>query len=91
MVKKNSQFCILDKSDTRFRELHLTLDSVSSELHRVGVGVVKKSASVISIVAEDSFWEKGSLGTSSPAILQQTVFFILVYNLLCEGSKNNMT
>ena len=85
MVKKNSQFCILDKSDTRFRELHLTLDSVSSELHRVGVGVVKKSASVISIEAEDSFWEKGSLGTSSPAILQQTVFFYIGLQFVLRG------
>lgn len=73
MVKNKSPFCVLDKKDTRFRALHLTLDSVSNNLHRNGVGVVKKSAEFISIEIENLFWEKGSLGTSTPIILQRTV------------------
>ena len=40
-------FSILDKSNPAFRELLLTLDTVTSDLHQEGVGVAKKSASVI--------------------------------------------
>ena len=64
-AKNKADFSIMDRSDRRFRELHLTLDSVSSELHRNGVGVNKKNAKVISKDLEDLCWEKGSLGTSS--------------------------
>ena len=76
MQAKKAPFLLLDRSDTRFRELHLTLDSVSSDLHRQGVGATRKSAAVISVKDEMCFWEKGILGTSSPAVLQNTFFSI---------------
>ena len=47
MKDRKAPFSILDKSNPSFRELMLTLDSVTSELHRDGVGVSKKSAAVI--------------------------------------------
>ena len=34
--KNRADFSIIDKNDRRFRELRLTLDSVSSDLHRTG-------------------------------------------------------
>ena len=46
-----------------------TLNSLSSDLHRQGVGVVKQSAKVIEMMHEDMFWQKGVLGYSSPKIL----------------------
>ena len=46
-------FNFLDKADSRFRDLHNTLDTVFSTLHAQGVGADKKSAPAISIEDED--------------------------------------
>ena len=40
-------FSVFDKKDPQFRDLMRTLDTVSSELHREGIGAQHKSASVI--------------------------------------------
>ena len=85
LIKNKAPFAILDKSDLCFRELHLTLDSVSSELHRTGVGVNKKSTQVISTDLKDLCWEKGSLGTSSPMVLQHTIFFYIGLHFVLRG------
>jgi hypothetical protein len=82
---KKPPFLLLDTSDKRFREIHLTLDSVSSELHRQGIGAVRKSAAVISVEDDICFWEKGVMGTSSPAVLQNTVFFYLGLHFVLSG------
>jgi len=58
LASNKASFSVMDKSDRRFRELHLTLDSVTSELHSKGVGVDSKSAEVISKDLEDLCWEK---------------------------------
>ena len=39
-------------------DLQLTLDTVTSDLHREGVGINKKSALVITIEHEELLWEK---------------------------------
>ena len=85
LTKNGAHFSIMDKSDRRFRQLHLTLDSVSSELHRSGVGADKKSAVVISSEVENMCWNVGSLGWSSPRILQQTVFFYTGLQFVLRG------
>lgn len=82
LVSNGVHVKILDKSDNRFRELHLTLDSICSELHRSGLGL-KKSAQVITIEVEDMLWEKGILGFSNPKVLQNTGFFMLDCILCC--------
>ena len=76
-ILQNNQapFSVVDKGDPRFRPLLKTLDSLSSELHRSGVGVAKNSAKVIESDHESLFWEKGLLGSSTPKVLQCTVFF----------------
>ena len=76
LQSNKAPFSILDKGDLRFRDLTKTLDTVSSSLHKEGIGV-KNSASVISMDDENSFWEKGVLGLSTPKLLQVTVFFML--------------
>ena len=68
-------FSIFDKKDLRFRDLMLTMDSVSSELHRQGIGAQCKHASVITHDDENMLWEQGKLGDTSPRMLQHTVFF----------------
>ena len=72
LQKNKAPFSVLDKADHRFRELFKTLDSLSTDLHRQGVGAVKQSAKVID---EGVFWRKGLLGYSSPKVLQCTVFW----------------
>ena len=54
-------FSMLDKKDITFKPLMMTLDSVCSELHKDGIGVVQKSAMVISPEHEDAFWEQDYL------------------------------
>lgn len=46
-------FNFLDKGDSRFRELHNTLDTAFSTLHAEGVGAEKKSAAVITLEDEE--------------------------------------
>ena len=68
-------FSVFDKKDPHFRDLMHTLDSVSSELHRKGIGAQRKSASVITFKDENVLWERGLLGDDSPRVLQHTVFY----------------
>ncbi len=82
MKDGKAPFSILDKSNPQFRELLLTLDSVTSELYRDGVGVSKKSAAAVSFEHEELFWEKKILCYDMPKSLQRAVFFQLACGLL---------
>lgn len=75
MQENKVPFSIFNKNDLRFRDLMLTLDSISSELHRQGVGAQRKHAGVITHDDENMLWEQGRLGNTSPRVLQHTVFF----------------
>ena len=93
LQKNKAPFSVIDKNDHRFRDLIKTLDSLSSDLHRQGVGAVKHNAKVINPKHEDVFWWEGLLGYSSPKVLQLTVFlffFMLVLILFLEVFKNSM-
>ena len=67
ITNNNLKFNILNKSG-----LYCTLDSVNSKLHRAGIGVKTKSAEVLSKECEELCWEKGTLGFSTPTVLQHT-------------------
>ena len=60
-------------------------DSVNSELHRAGIGVKTKSAEVLSKECEELCWEKGTLGFSTPTVLQHTVFFYIGLHFVLRG------
>ena len=70
---------VLNKADSRFRELATTLDSISSDLHRQGIGAKKHSAPAIQLEHETTLWDLGFLGMSSPKLLQCTVFFLFFF------------
>lgn len=53
--ESKTPFYLTDKSNAAFTELHFTLDRVASDLHREGIGVEKKTASVKSIEHEGGF------------------------------------
>ena len=74
MQANKAPFSIYDKRDLRFRDLMKTMDSVSSELHRQGIGAQRKHASVITQDDETMLWEQRRLGDTSPRLLQHTVF-----------------
>ena len=78
-------FSVLDKGDPRLRELLITLYTLTSELHRQGIGATKNSAKVIEAEHEDLFWEKSLLGYSTPKLLQRTVFFYVGLNFALRG------
>ena len=83
--RNKAPFSVLDKNDARFRDLQKTLDSLSSELHRQGLGATHNSAKVIDPVHEELFWKKSLFGYSSPKILQRTVFFYVGLNFVLCG------
>ncbi len=78
-------FSIFDKTNPAFRELQLTLDTLTSNLHREGLGVTKNSAIVISSEHEDLFWEKDVLGFKSPKALQRAVFYSVGLQFVLRG------
>ena len=85
LQRNKAPFSVMDKTDHRFRDLQKTLDSLSSDLHRQGVGAVKHTAKVIDPKHEDIFWQKGLLGYSTPKVLQRTVFFYTGLHFVLRG------
>ena len=87
--ESKAPFFILDKANPAFQELHLTLDRVTSDLYREGIGVSKKSAIVIPFEHENLFWEKQLLGYSTPKALQRAVFFSVGLNFVLRGVQEH--
>lgn len=87
--ESKAPFSILDKANPAFRELHLTLDRVTSDLYREGIGVSKKSAEVIPFEHENLFWEKQLLGYSTPKALQRAVFYCIGLNFILRGVQEH--
>ena len=85
LQRNGAPFSVLDKSDGRFGALLKTLDTLSCELHREGIGAGKKSAKVVDSEHEMLFWEKNLLGVSRPKLLQCTVFFYVGLNFVLRG------
>ena len=70
-----------------FRELLLTLDTITSGLHSQGIGAIKRSALVISFEHENKFWEKQLFGYHSPKALQRAVFYYVGLNFALRGQQ----
>ena len=86
LQKNKASFSVVDKNDHRFHDLLKMLDSLSSELHRQGVGAIKHSAKVIDPKYEDVFWQEGLLSQSSSTY---SVFFLWVLILFLEVYRNS--
>ena len=83
-------FNFLDRSGTRIHELHLTLDSVCSELNLKGICAQTKAATIITYEDEVScmFWRVGVLDYGDPRVLLNKVFFhVGLYFSLCGGQE----
>lgn len=78
----------LDRADSRFRELHNTIDTLLTSFHAQGFGAEKKSAAVITEEDEKSMWVKGVFSFDNPVGLQNMVFFYIgLYFSLCGGQE----
>ena len=92
-MHKNNPGCpnFLDKKDSRFRQLHGTLDSYFNKLHSQGVGRRVKHAETISPEGEDKLWESGVLNTTTPKGLQNAVFHAVgKIFCLCGGQEHRV-
>ena len=78
-------FLIFDKEDSRFCDLLNTIDSVSSKLHIKGVRSEQKQGQVINREDEDTLWNKGILGKSTPQMLQHTIFVFVGLQFCLRG------
>ena len=80
---------LFDKSDMRFRDLHMTLDTVCVSLRKEGVGAEVKHATVISIEHEETLWKNGVLGVNSPESLLRTVFYTVGLYFSLRGGQEH--
>ena len=75
----------------RFRDLLKTLDSLSSELHRQGIGATKNSAKVIDPKHDDVFWQKSLLVFPPPRFCSIQFFSMWGSSLSLGVYRNSMT
>ena len=80
---------IFDKSDMRFRDLHMTLDTVCVSLRKEGVGTEVRHAAVIPIEHEDILWKRGVLGVATPESLLRTVFYTVGLHFSLRGGQEH--
>ena len=66
----------------RFRDLHMTLDTLCVALRKEGIGADVKHAAVISLEHEELVWKNGAIGVDSPASLFRTTFLYCRTSLL---------
>ena len=86
---KKVPFNLFDKSDSRFRDLHNTLDTVSVFFRKAGVGAEVKYAGVISLDDEDRLWAKGVIGTASPWPLLRAAFYTVGLYFSLRGGQEH--
>ena len=85
ILKANkAPFSIFNKEDPAFRNLMLTMDSLSSDLLSKGIGAQRRNAEITHEV-EDLLWAKGVLGSGSPQRFQHTVFFYIGLQFCLRG------
>ena len=79
----------LDKKDSRFRDLHGTLDSYFHKLHSEGIGRQTKHAETISCSEEDKLWSEGVMDTKTPIGLQNAAFFVVGKMFCLRGGQEH--
>ena len=82
-------FNIFDKADMRFRDLHMTLDTVCVALRKEGIGADVKHAAVISLEHEELMWKKGAIGVDSPASLLRATFYTVGLHFCLRGGQEH--
>ena len=90
MCHNNSHpFDIFDKKDVRFRHFYDTMETTYQNLHKEGVGVEIRHASIISEEEEVILWEWQILGCHSPKALVRAFFFRNGKKFCLRGGKEH--
>ncbi len=87
--QSENAFHFMNQKDGRFKALHNTLDNVSRELHKSGVGTCKIQARTITRNEEERLWASGVMGTSTPESLLNAVFFYCGIYLCLRGGDEH--
>ena len=86
LLKNQATFSILNNSDHRFRAFHLTLDSISSDLHRQGVGTARKGAALFNQIRKIHSGHKEFL-EHPPLKSSSALFSIALVCSLCFAAR----
>ena len=76
---------IVDTNNTLFPKKRNALDQQLRHLRKIGVGVTKKRAPVITANQEAQLWETGTVGIHSPEALLNAMFFYNGKNFCLRG------
>ena len=79
-TRQSGKLC--DPSSHQFRELHSVWDQLFQELHRKGIGAVRRQSEIITITEELSMRDSGVLETHSASALLNNIFKKKIYFLM---------
>ena len=68
---------LLDDTDKSFMSLKYTVDNIMKERASSTMCSITKQAKVLSYEDEELLWQKGLLGSSTPAQLVKTLLFLI--------------
>ncbi len=79
----------MNTKDVSFSRIHAVLDNVARQLHKDGVGVSKVQIRVITMEEEEQLWEKRIIGTQSPTLLLNGVYFYCGLHICLGGGDEH--
>ncbi len=79
----------LNKQDSRFKNLQIVIDNTFKRLRTEGVGCSSKHTEIITKEEENTLWESGVLGISTPNALLRAVFFLNGKNFCLRGRQEH--
>ena len=80
----------MDKKDSRFRNLHRTLDAYFHKLHADGIGVQVKHTEILTEDDEMKLWESRVVSVATPRGLQNAAFLTVGKVFSLRGEKWNI-
>ena len=75
--------------DPNFSLFRRAFDCVLKDLHKEGIGTIKRQAAIISTDLEECMWNDGLLGDSNPHLLLDTMVYCLGLNLALRSGREH--
>ena len=76
-----------NRSESAFRDIHGTCDSVYRDLHSKGIGMEVKHGSLITPEEEEKQWTTEILSVKTPKALQRVVFYYIGKRFCIRGGQ----
>ncbi|XP_072042901.1 zinc finger MYM-type protein 2-like [Amphiura filiformis] len=76
-------------SDPDFLQVKNTLDSVMQDRAKLGLGIRRKQAQVITVQEEERLWQQNVLGCSNPTQMLNTLFYLIGLNFALRGGQEH--